>query len=630
MSWTNELYQIYEKYSGKDDAVTLLPISHSTANAQVEVTLREDGELLDAVRISDKSDAVTIIPVTEDSGTRGFGVAPHPLEDKLVYLCGDYKEYTTGKRNDNGLYYRAFMDQLHAWKESAYTHPAVNAIYTYLDKGCLMQDLILKGVLVIDEESGRLKEKEKILGIAQEDCFVRFRIIYQDLTYPESRVWKNHILYQKFISYNSSTAGREQLCYATGKILPATYKHPSKIRNPGDKAKLISSNDESGFSYRGRFDSKEQALSVSYEVSQKIHNALKWLIARQKVALGSMTMVMWESSLNNLPNILNAPEKMRKDEEDIDDEWINFDEEEDMLISYRSWLKKKIWGIGYELNPDSKAMIMVLDAATPGRLAMSLYEEMRTSEMYQNLEKWHADTAWYKFDWKKKKRYIGSFSLIEIAECAFGTEQGDFITCKPEVKIETILRLIPCVINRQNVPADIINNLFNKAVNPLAYDHIYNWRRVLEITCGLIRKRILEEKHRKKEEEECKMALDKSCRDRDYLYGRLLAIAEAAETSAFEKGEGRITNAGRYFESFSNRPYQTWGVLYNRLVPYLNKMNPGQRVFYERLIGEVKELFDKDDFMDNKKLSPEFLLAYHCQLNAIFSKKSNTKEEETL
>ncbi len=53
-------------------------------------------------------------------------------------------------------------------------------------------------------------------------------------------------------------------------------KHPSKIRNSGDKAKLISGNDESGFTYRGRFASKRsQAVSVGYVVSQKAHNAFE-------------------------------------------------------------------------------------------------------------------------------------------------------------------------------------------------------------------------------------------------------------------------------------------------------------------------------------------------------------------
>lgn len=48
-----------------------------------------------------------------------------------------------------------------------------------------------------------------------------------------------------------------------------TNKHPSKIRNTADKAKLISGNDESGFTYRGRFANKQQAVAVGYFTSQK-------------------------------------------------------------------------------------------------------------------------------------------------------------------------------------------------------------------------------------------------------------------------------------------------------------------------------------------------------------------------
>ena len=124
------------------------------------------------------------------------------------------------------------------------------------------------------------------------------------------------------------------------------------------------------------------------------------------------------------------------------------------------------------------------------------------------------------------------------------------------------------------------------------------------------------------------MALDYSCRQRDYLYGRLLAIAEVAEASTYEKDEGRVTNANRYFEAFSNKPYQTWGAIYNRLIPYLNRMEAGKRRHYEKLFGEVMELFDSKDFEDNSKLKPIFLLAYHCQLNQMLGKKNVLKEEK--
>ena len=54
-----------------------------------------------------------------------------------------------------------------------------------------------------------------------------------------------------------------------------------KIRNEGDGAKLISANDSQNFTYRGRFITKEEAFAVGNETSQKLHNALKWIIRKQ-------------------------------------------------------------------------------------------------------------------------------------------------------------------------------------------------------------------------------------------------------------------------------------------------------------------------------------------------------------
>ena len=60
-----------------------------------------------------------------------------------------------------------------------------------------------------------------------------------------------------------------------------TAKHNKGIRFPGDGAKLISSNDKEGFTFRGRFDKPAECLSIGYAASQKAMNALRWLIRRQ-------------------------------------------------------------------------------------------------------------------------------------------------------------------------------------------------------------------------------------------------------------------------------------------------------------------------------------------------------------
>ena len=72
MSWTNELYQLYDQFAGKEDSVSnayLLPIAHSTQNAQIEISIDGEGNFQSARKIP-KEDASTVIPVTEDSATQ--------------------------------------------------------------------------------------------------------------------------------------------------------------------------------------------------------------------------------------------------------------------------------------------------------------------------------------------------------------------------------------------------------------------------------------------------------------------------------------------------------------------------------------------------------------------------------
>ena len=59
-----------------------------------------------------------------------------------------------------------------------------------------------------------------------------------------------------------SMGGKEELDYLTGERQTVSYLHSKKIRNEGDGAKLISSNDEANYTFRGRFSTKEQAFAI--------------------------------------------------------------------------------------------------------------------------------------------------------------------------------------------------------------------------------------------------------------------------------------------------------------------------------------------------------------------------------
>ncbi|MCK4564063.1 MAG: type I-C CRISPR-associated protein Cas8c/Csd1, partial [Verrucomicrobia bacterium] len=74
MSWIDKLYRTYEsnveavEISGGDDAL-LLPICHSTQNAQIEITIDDNGCFRRAMVIP-KTDASTVVPCSEKSASR--------------------------------------------------------------------------------------------------------------------------------------------------------------------------------------------------------------------------------------------------------------------------------------------------------------------------------------------------------------------------------------------------------------------------------------------------------------------------------------------------------------------------------------------------------------------------------
>ena len=132
------------------------------------------------------------------------------------------------------------------------------------------------------------------------------------------------------------------------------------------------------------------------------------------------------------------------------------------------------------------------------------------------------------------------------------------------------------------------------------------------------------------------MSLDTSNTSRDYLYGRLLALAERLEEVALRAANvNRPTTANRLMQRFADRPYETWLTIYKQLDPYIRQMKssrPGFLTNINKELDTVMDLFDHDQFISPKALTGEFLLGFHCQrltLNQKPETKIDTKLEIT-
>ena len=244
MSWINALSETYDNCISavgvkEENGAVLLPLSHSTAEAQLEIIIDLQGNFIRAERV-EKAYATTIIPVTEDSATRSSGIAPMPLCDKLQYIAGDYDSECNPKKSARPCY-EAYVEALRKWSKTEFATPEVQAVLAYIGQENVIADL---------KKAGKFGEPED---------FVRFIVFDGDI---ERGVWNDHNLYKQFHKYYMKTMEDETLCFVTGKVNSFAHKFPAKIRNTGDKAKLISSNDTQGFTFRGRFKTAEDAVSM--------------------------------------------------------------------------------------------------------------------------------------------------------------------------------------------------------------------------------------------------------------------------------------------------------------------------------------------------------------------------------
>ncbi len=607
MSWMKALYDTYEnatKIKNIRNSNDLLKIAHSRQNAQIELTINKDGNFVDAQFVP-IDDADTVIPVTESSASRSSGSAPHPLYDRLKYIAGDYKKYTG---IDNTKHHEEYMKGLERWVQSPFTSPKIAAVYEYLNKGRIIGDLVEANILSV--ENGKLtdkwlKTKIKLSAGKQDEAFIRFRVTGVD---EITALWQDFDLQYRYIEYYLQTQNEKKFCYITGRDLPVCHKHPSKIRNSGDLAKLISSNDTEGFTYRGRFSNADEAFTVSYEVSQKAHNALKWLITRQGQRVGDKVFVLWGLKNEKTPPlIISSLGLVNKAEKDLDTKF-------DVANKFNS----AITGYKGQIDSKSKLILLGLDAATPGRLSVVFYREFigqQGNELIDNIKNWHENCTWRNsFEGENKKRFYfdGAPSPIDIAKIAYGTEQNGEIKCSNEkILSNAVERILPCISDGTKIPRDIVNAAINKALHPQNYSIIENWYNVLAIACSLYRKLLYDYNNK----EVIDMRINDDYTDLSYNCGRLLAIADAIERWASNDKE-RTTNAVRYFTRFSKRPCETWSLINERLSIYKQQLgNKGNKLY--SLIGEISSRIDPEEFAAARNLDGRMCLGFDSQRQSI-------------
>lgn len=644
MSWMQKLYQTYESILEQgvtDDAEPLTPVGHTIQNAHIVIVIDGQGNFQTA-RVMPPKTAI-LLPATESSENRTSGEAPHPLADKIQYVAKDYTDYGGEKK----AYFEGYLKQLKAWCESPFAHPKVQAVLNYVAKGRMVADLAEAGVFPLDSDGKVLNKWE-----AEGDMPPIFSVLPKTKGEIEfgsalvcwqveiagdvhSQTWTDKTIQQSWADYAASEKAEKGFCLVQGEETVISTMHPAKLRHTGDKAKLISSNDTAGYTFRGRFATAEEAASVSADVSAKAHSALRWLISRQGIRNGDQVTVAWAISGKPVPSPMKDI-STELDWADMDNWDISAVENPDEFSSQTSseqqspdWsinigqaaaqiIKKKLHGYQAELKAHEQISLIMLDSATPGRMALTYYQEFLPADYFANLDTWIDDFSWYqrysievpngkKTDKRTQWRFVPP-SPYSIAEAVYGKSLSDTL------KKQLYARLLPVIVGGTSVPIpeDLVRQSFQAACNPNGWEN-WEWQRNIGVACALY-KSWRARHHDLSQRRTYPMSLDTQNRSRDYLYGRLLAVAENTESYAlYLAGEKRATTAERYMQRFAEHPFATWRNIELALKPYQERLRNNGKDTGAQAIGEIMELFAIDDFTCDDKLSGEFLLGYHCQ-----------------
>lgn len=620
MSWIQNLYETYDAcrdvvgIGGDEQNKLLLPIGHVLKKTNIAIHLRGSGTFIRA----EKSDAEIFTPCTDESESRTSDAVdlPYPLFDQIKHLTG--KLY-----HENLLKWQKYLEGM---SEYSVAYEMVSAVLKFIESGTLKDDLA----------SCNIKYDDKL--------FIRFCVSIDGQL--EDRLWMIPEIWRAWYSYYKSEDVEKRLikglCYISGETgIAYTEKHPKSINRASGNAKLITGNDSSNFTYRGRFKESSQAVTVSYENSQKAHQTLRWLIVKQGYRCDTQAIVAW--AIDKMPELINYYGDSYSISAQTDSEKL-IEAESVIYTDYADLLKKTLSGYG---APDwlkkhvRRVAVLATDNATTGRMSVTYYRELAEDEYLERIVEWHNICSWYQpfrkdKDGKYKPGYfIGAPSFEQIIEAVLGKKRNRKDNAYDKLKKAARERLLHCVFDGERIPHDMVNTAVHRASNPLAFEtdaksaggRWSDWEQVLCTACALVKRYYYDYK-----KEEFKVALEDQRRDRDYLYGRLLAVVDKIELQArYKQGNAkdnaRATNAIRYMTIFSQRPFSTWNRLFTQeLNPYIQQLKGAS--WHLNQIGEIKDLFNEGEFESDSPLSGKYLLGFFAQRQALRQKQVKNSDDE--
>lgn len=648
----NDLIEFYDNVSGHepDGMQKIAPVAHKYGYCHevIETTIKQDGTLAD-IQLKKKETEPMLLAVTEESASRtssGAVLRPNGLNDYIYFMvpgtftvqkCGNGKAAAYGPYNgtDMSPSYQAYKTQLAEWASSENSCPQIKSVLKYISDNDLMEEVLKK---YPDPDI------EKLMKYT-----VRWRVLSDDPdTVPET--WKNEetlASWTAFYEKKHRKTASQGLDIITGRMCDIEISHPKPVAAYG-QAKLISTstNEDKLLHFTGnRFSDASDKPQISYVMSQKMHNALSWLIRNQSMQISKA--VFKECKSDEAPKYLICFSPDLAENTDADDSFralfgadisraVDTNARNSKYESQMESVKDLIYKGRRTAHKNRRIILAVFDKSGKGRFSPVMYHTYGADEFFDIIEKWYEGCSWFQ-NQKSNDQTMTPVPVTDIARCTCGVERisdngRPYLDVNENIYRDMVKTLLTTVLNNGRIPENIVDRLIQQ-VAPERFSGNKNnkyvsFNKILRTACA-----VLHWKHTKEKKGNKDMSLDRENTDRSYLFGRLLAVYDRAENTALnrkaKKNENgyidhRDTNAMRMWSAYVLHPMLTLKNIQNSVIPYISSLPYGLRTYYQNEIMDIMNRLSPHD--NGRQLSPEYIMGYYHEKTELSKKK--TKEDD--
>ncbi|WP_063516786.1 type I-C CRISPR-associated protein Cas8c/Csd1 [Schleiferilactobacillus harbinensis] len=620
--------------------LTLLPPMYTEVAPTLVVPIDEKGQVVKAgvsMHIRPADQERVLVPATIKSIVRTSHLYPHLISDQLRFVLPQLAEHTTGKtaKNIQDLS-REYIEQLEEFI-TRHPLPGAQAIYASIVSGNLFESLRDMQIFQL-ADTGQLRYKVKKKDRVGESLSVLAKVTDIVMSYVQFQYWpasRDPTITDYFLADDVIKAvqdfsldqqrGTSQHSLLTGESVTPAADFPKSLIIGQANAKLISANDENN--YAGYFQTSAEGASIGGLETLKSLNALRWLIRKQGIrySKGQYVVLLWtgqakDDQAGNTPfggrmtDLVPPPYGLPTQHTQ---EPAKPGTGQRVAAAQRRALQ------GQQRNTMQKLAgvhLLELRVATSGRISIANYQTMDLAYWVDLINGWYHRTAWLQvLSSMKSSTKLATPSPAEIVQVGLGIGSGSVYTEENAEAIRYLQEIVQCIRQGRALSRTTATQVVRQVVQSMGYSEKrigIPWQRALEVACAV---------WRNYEGGKARTMLDEENRDRSYLFGRLLALADQIEgTASYQKqtsdDNARRTNAFNLMQQFSIRPFTTWNTLMDRVHPYLGGLNAYSFDDYQGKIANVMGLFQPGDYNDDR-LTPNFLMGYYLESAALIDER---------